>query len=405
MQKIIVTLGPSTNSLDKVSMIKSKGVDFVRVNMSHSSINDLKYFITLSKKVGLEFIIDTEGSQVRTGSLKSDRMYFNESDSVRLYNEVINNNDAKITLRPYGIISQLKLGDILYVDFDTLSMRISNIKNLKKGYVNAVIISSGYLGENKGVVIDSQIPRDFNIPTLTSKDIEAINIGIKEGIKYVAASFIRSMKAVHEVRKYSKNKMRIISKIECKDALKNLDEIILDSDYLLIDRGDLSKEIPVEKIPLVQKLILHKANVANKGVFVATNLLESMIDSRKPTRAEVHDIFVTIMDGAHGLVLAAETAIGKHPIGCINMLNKIIVNTMDVFNAVKVKNNEDELLKYLKKNNYLLDDELSYSIISPHGGKLINRYNFDSISKTYLDSLVSIKLTSDQQQDVYQIAM
>ena len=123
---------------------------------------------------------------------------------------------------------------------------------------------------------------------------------------------------------FVQNTMKIISKVECIDALENLNDIIWKSDYILIDRGDLSKEIPVEKIPYTQKIIIHRANKQNVGVFVATNLLETMIDHRKPTRAEVHDIIGTIVDGAEGLTLAAETAVGKYPMECINMLNKLI---------------------------------------------------------------------------------
>tara|TARA_B100000315_G_scaffold142296_1_gene131335 strand:- start:637 stop:2871 length:2235 start_codon:yes stop_codon:yes gene_type:complete len=401
MQKIIVTLGPATNSLDKVAMIKSKGVDFVRVNMSHSSLEDLKHFVTLSKKVGAEFIIDTEGSQIRTGYLKSNKLFFSENDEICLYDDLIDGDNNKISLRPKGIIAQLKLGDILYVDFDTLVMCITNIKNLKNGFVHSTVISSGYLGENKSVVIDSKFPRKFNISTLTQKDISAINLGINEGIKYVSASFIRSGDGVKEIKKYSKNKMKIISKIECKDALKHIDEIIHESDYLLIDRGDLSKEIPVIRIPLVQKVILQKANHAGIGVFVATNLLESMILNRKPTRAEVHDIFATIIDGAYGLVLAAETAIGNYPIGCINMLNKIIKNTNNLISEIKLNKLSNKFLR--DSDNYLLDDESSYSIIAPHGGELINRF-VNNDSDLQYDSVDKIKLNVNQLQDVYQIA-
>ena len=202
-------------------------------------------------------------------------------------------------------------------------MRVSNISTIKDGFIEATIISSGNLGKNKGVVIDPQVEKKYSIPNLTKKDIKAIQLGLEENIGYVAASFMRNIEAVREVKKISNYKMKIISKIECKDALENLNDIISESDYLLIDRGDLSKEIPIEKIPFTQKIILNRANNANKKVFVATNLLESMISNRKPTRAEVHDILNTIVDGAYGLTLAAETAIGNHPIGCINMLNKI----------------------------------------------------------------------------------
>ncbi|SVC42670.1 uncharacterized protein METZ01_LOCUS295524, partial [marine metagenome] len=324
---------------------------------------------------------------------------------IRIYKKSIVGDKKQISLKPWQIVNQLQEGDILYVDFDTLVMRVSNISTIKDGFIEATIISSGNLGKNKGVVIDPQVETKYSIPNLTKKDIKAIQLGLEENIGYVAASFMRNIEAVREVKKISNYKMKIISKIECKDALKNLDDIISESDYLLIDRGDLSKEIPIEKIPFTQKIILNRANNANKKVFVATNLLESMISNRKPTRAEVHDILNTIVDGAYGLILAAETAIGNHPIGCINMLNKIIRHSNLVINANEIRNKEKEFVQDLEKNNYLLDEGISSSIVKPHGGKLVNRYHEIKIDRNYYNSFKKIQLNANQQLDVEQIAI
>ena len=358
MTKIIVTLGPSTNTMEKVSLIKSKNVNFVRINMSHSSIEDLEYFIDLAKQVNIPFIIDTEGSQIRTGVLNSEFISFKENDVIRIYNDEIQGDSEKINLRPWQILDQLYEGDLLYVDFDTLVMRISDTSTINDGYISATIISSGKLGNNKGVVVDQRIERKISLPTLTPKDIEAIQVGLKWNIEHVAASFMRSGDAVNEVRRISKNKMKVISKVECKDAMENLDDIIIESDYILIDRGDLSKEIPIEKIPFTQKIILHRAKKLTTPVFVATNLLESMIENRKPTRAEVHDIINTIVEGAYGLTMAAETAIGKYPIGCINMLNKIINHSNLVINANEIRYKEEKFVKYLESLGGLIAKDI-----------------------------------------------
>lgn len=405
MTKIIVTLGPATNTFDKISMIKSKGVDFVRINMSHSSIDDLKYYIDLSKKAEIPFIIDTEGSQVRTGNLSKEFISYKENDRILIYRDEITGSNGKINLKPAQVLDQLEEGDILYIDFDTLVMRISDIGTIKEGFIEARVISSGNLGNNKGVVIDPRVEKIYTLPTLTKKDVEAIQYGLKERISYVAASFMRSGDAVREVRKISNNKMKIISKIECKDALNNLDDIIYESDYLLIDRGDLSKEIPVEKIPFTQKIILQRAKKANRGVYVATNLLESMITNRKPTRAEVHDIINTIVDGAYGLTLAAETAIGKYPLGCINMLNKIINHSNLVIDAKYTWNKEEKFVKYLEESNYLFDESVSSSLVKPHGGKLINRITNDDKIINDTKDLVKVQLDENHLVDIDQIAI
>jgi len=385
--------------------MKSKGVDFVRINMSHSTLKDLEYYIELANKADIPFIIDTEGSQIRTGDLSFDSYYYKENDKINLYKQKLIGDSKNITIRPWQILRQLNEGDVLYVDFDTLTLRISDTSTITQGFIQATVISSGLLGKNKGVAIDPQINRKFKIPTLSNKDVEAIKIGLKNDISFVAASFIRSGNDVKYLKKITKGKMKIISKIECLDALEKLDEIIKESDYLLIDRGDLSKEIPIEKIPFTQKIILSRAKSQNTNVFVATNLLESMIINRKPTRAEVHDVINTIVDGAYGLTLAAETAIGKYPIGCINMLKKIINHSSLIINEDEIRDKEKRFVNYLEKRNYLIDNDISSTLVTPHGGKLVNRFVNESIEKGYLNTLVKIQLTNSQQMDLEQIAI
>src|SRR3989344_27401 len=274
--KIIVTLGPSTSSENDLKKIKDKGVDFVRINMSHSSIDDLKYFIGLAKKVGIPFIIDTEGSQVRTGDLNSSSISLEENDEIRIHRQSLVGDNKKISLKPGHVVEQLEAGDLIYVDFNVLILRVSDVSTIADGYITAKAVNSGTLGRNKAVVIDSALDKKLHLPPLSEKDYESIAVGLAAGVKYIAASFMRSAEFVKAVRKASGNKMKIISKIECLDALGNLDEIIRESDYLLLDRGDMSKEILIEKIPLLQKILLDRAHRANKEIFVAPNLLEAM---------------------------------------------------------------------------------------------------------------------------------
>lgn len=229
--KIIVTLGPATRTEENLRKIKERGVGFVRINMSHSTIDDLRYFIALAKKVGIPFIIDTEGSQIRTGNLEQDKVTFNENADIKLYNHPIIGNLEKINLKPEGIVRQLETGDILHVDFDSLILRVSDTSTLDKGYITAKVISAGILGNNKAVAIDPGMDKKFTLPALSSKDYESINLGLEEGIGHIAASFMRSKAFVEEVRTATQGKMKIISKIECVDALENLDEIIEASDF------------------------------------------------------------------------------------------------------------------------------------------------------------------------------
>ena len=198
--------------------------------------------------------------------------------------------------------------------------------------------------------------------------------------------------------------MKIISKIECVEALENIDEIIQKSDAILIDRGDLGKEIPIEKIPLTQKIIIDKARRYNTGVFVATNLLETMVEKRNPTRAEVQDVVNTIVDGAAGLALAAETAIGKYRMQCINVLNRLIQHAELVVNESKPGSLENGFIRDLESSHYLLEN-ISSSLISPHGGKLVNRVLANPPKKSDLDALPKIRLDRNKQIEVEQIAV
>ncbi len=401
--KIIVTLGPATHTEQHLRRIKDKGVDFVRVNMSHSSLEDLAYFVNLSKKVSIPFIIDTEGSQIRIGKLKREVIRFKENDIVDIFAKNITGDSALLCMRPGYVIEQLEVGDLIYIDFDTLVLRVMDVSSISRGYITTKVISGGYIGSNKAVVIDPVFEKKFQLPPLSPKDYQAIALGLSMGIDHIAVSFVRSADSIDVARRATRNKMKIISKVECIEALEHIDEIIQKSDYILIDRGDLSKEIPIEKIPFTQKVILHKARRYRKGVYVATNLLETMVEKKKPTRAEVHDVVNTIVDGALGLTLAAETAIGKYPLECINMLNRIIQHAELVVNGSDPKSLENGYISKLETTNYLLNNA-STSLIPPHGGKLVNRVLAAPPDRCLLDSLPKIPLDQNKQMDVEQIA-
>ena len=259
--KIIVTLGPATNTEQDLRKIKDKGVDFVRVNMSHSSLEDLEYFINLSKRVGIPFIIDTEGSQIRTGDLQKGSITFKENDEVKIYAKEIAGDRKKLCLRPGYVVEQLDVGDLIYIDFDTLILRVTDVSSASMGYITGKTITGGLVGSNKAVVIDPVFEKKFQLPPLSPKDYQAIELGLREGISHIAVSFVRSGATIDEVRRATQNKMKIISKVECVDALEHINEIIQKSDFILIDRGDLSKEIPVEKIPFTQKVKIGRAHV------------------------------------------------------------------------------------------------------------------------------------------------
>lgn len=408
--QVIATLGPAT--LDDVHLrrFKAKGVDFVRVNMSHSTLDELKAAITLARRAGVPFIVDTEGAQVRTGTMEKPVIHYPENAVVRITSDAVLGSERILQLRPGTVLEQLEPGDLIHIDFDTLVLRVTNVATARLGYIMARVVTDGFVGNNKGVVIVPVVARQIVMPRLSEKDYGALEIGMRSGVSHVAVSFVRSAATVEHVRERTGGKMKIIAKIECLEALEHLDEIIETSDYLLIDRGDLSKEIPIERIPFTQKAIISKANACGVGVFVATNLLETMVERRKPTRAEVQDVINTVADGAHGLVLASETAVGKHPIECVNMLKRLIRQAETTLAALANETVSTPgvpagagMAGRMVAKLELEDPALSSALVAPHGGHLIHRVA--TRPRQDIDALPKVPLDPNTRMDFEQIAM
>ena len=225
-------------------------------------------------------------------------------------------------------ILKIPLQSKIFVGFDGIILKVLK-KNKDKNFLVTKVINSGILGSNKGVHIDKKI----NLFCLTEKDKSAILYAREFGIKNFAMSFVNSEKDVILMRKIIGKKNYLISKIETLNAIKNLKKISKYSNAVLIDRGDLSREVPIERIPLAQEYIINLSKKTKTPVFVATNLLETMIRDSQPTRAESHDIYSTLKQGASGLVLAAESAIGLDPIACATFLKKCISQQYKKFNS------------------------------------------------------------------------
>lgn len=307
--EIFCTLGPSSLNKKFLSTAQTKRVDLVRLNMSHLSINTLKKNIKFIKKCSnLKICIDTEGAQIRTKIDKNKNL--KKGQKISIY------KTEKFHLYPDDVFEKLKKADVLEIGFDGLILKI--LKKNKNSFL-AECIRSGNLEKNKGVHLSN---RKIKLNYLTEKDLKAIEVGKKFKIKNYALSFTNT---VGDVKKFSKLLPREnkIYKIETSQALKNFNSLKKISNNFLIDRGDLSKEITIEKIPQAQRNIFKNKKLKNK-VYIATNLLESMIEKPFPTRAEANDIYSAIEMGASGLVLAAETAVGKYPEYCLNFLKKII---------------------------------------------------------------------------------
>ncbi|MBS3112480.1 sulfate adenylyltransferase [Candidatus Woesearchaeota archaeon] len=400
MVDIVCTLGPSCDTVEILQEMKASGMTFARINTSHVGLDYVKKAIPLCEQVGVPLIIDTAGAQVRTGDLEKSVAAFEEGDYVLITGCNIRGNNKEINLWPSEMVKQLEPGDMISIDFDALLLSVIEIIGDK---VRAKVVNGGVMGRNKSVVVTDRYGVKRELPSLSEQDKEILRYSIENGIKYVAASFMNSSDDVKEVKKVLGNKVKIISKVESKKALANLNEIIELSDFILIDRGDLSKEISIERIPLTQKIIIKTASNFKIPVFVATNLLESMSEKRTPTRAEANDVINTILDGAKGLVLAGETAVGKYPLECVKMLAKLVEHSELVTN-IDIDNG-DSVLKRLEELNYISSETIAGNLVKAHGGRLVNRMLKKALSQNYIDSLYKIKIDENKYMDAEQIAI
>lgn len=309
--KIFCTLGPSSLN-SKFLRFSNNNVDLLRLNMSHISLKNLKKNIQYIRKFSkVPICLDTEGAQIRTKIKKKRKFKINQFIQIK--------KGGNFSLYPENIINKLKISDILELGFDGLIVKVVKIAKFKN-LVKLKVLQPGYLENNKGVHLRN---RKIKIDFLTTKDKKAIEIAKNNNIKNYALSFTNSLENVKSFNKLLPKSINIF-KLETLKAIQNFKVMRQEGKFFLIDRGDLSKDIKLEKVPLAQRYI--QKFKKNSKIFIATNFLENMLEKPYPTRAEVNDIYNSLEMGANGLVLAAETAVGKYPIECVKFL-KLMINS------------------------------------------------------------------------------
>ncbi|MFA6023165.1 MAG: sulfate adenylyltransferase [Candidatus Pacearchaeota archaeon] len=389
--KIIATIGPESNNPDTLSKLKDRGASFFRINLSHTEEDEIEKRILDIKSYGIPIILDTEGSQVRSGN--TQEIEFIEGDTIRLYDKRITCDSKNIWLNPVEVASSLRETDLISIDFNSLLIKVFNTENLEKeGYIDCKVLIGAKIGGKKAVHISSDT---FKLPAFSKKDLKAIEIAKKYGIKHFTLSFMECKDSVNYFRNLYPEAV-IYSKIESKKGLENFEQIAQESDGILIDRGDLSSQVNLEKIPFIQKHIIAKCRLLGKEVFVATNTLEQMSFSLKPNRAEVNDIINTVLDGATGIALTKEIAAGKYPIETINMISLLLKQIEFV-----QENSHKDIIDKIEKSDYLTSNNVPELLVKPHGGKLIERVSNEKIN------LPDKKLTINEEilMDVEQIAV
>ncbi|HEX6035401.1 MAG TPA: pyruvate kinase, partial [Anaerolineales bacterium] len=351
LPEILCTLGPASLNRRTIQRLEQSGATLFRINLSHTRLADLPGIIkTIQDATQIPICLDTEGAQIRTGEFVDRSINLRDNTVVRVHFRRVPADDRNFNLYPLEIARLLELGDFISIDFNSALVQVIGKES---DCVLMRVLQGGLVGQNKAVTVERDIP----MPPLTEKDVAALALGREMGLSHFALSFAGRGEDVQYIRRIAGDNAFIISKIESRSGIKNLEEIAAGSDALLIDRGDLSRQVPIELLPQTQKSIIQRARAVACRVYVATNLLESMVSTPTPTRAEVNDIYNTLADGADGLVLAAETAIGKYPIQCASMVSKIIHG---------FQQNE------LEGDQFYPPDAVSL-LIEPHGGRLVHR--------------------------------
>ena len=350
MKSIIVTIGPSSIRESTLFNIKKAGANIFRINLSHSNKVLLEKYINILQKAELPISIDTQGPQLRVCA-------FNLEKNIAIGKRVLihfkvnpdfnSESENYILLNHPEAIYQISKGDIIRIDFGGMVLKCIDVLN--DNVIISKIISCGPITINRAVDI---VNKTINLNILTSFDKFAISHAYSKGCRKFFASFVSSGKDVHEIRKHLPKDCELVSKIETIKGIQNIDEIIISSDQILIDRGDLSRETSISMVPLATKDIIQKCNKNSIPVYVATNVLDSMMYNVIPSRAEVSDIYNLLNSSVNGIVLAAEVAIGKNPVKSVALLRHL----MNIF-----ENYENDFLntKILKKpSKELIGEEL-----------------------------------------------
>lgn len=330
--KIIATLGPSVNSESKILSLIKSGVDVFRLNFSHGDHKQHQQFINkvrrLNEKYDLHTCLlgDLQGPKIRTGNIAPGSVTLKRGKSFYFINEeTVEGDDQIVPINYEAFPRDVKKGDRVLLDDGKIEVKVEHTD--EKKYVKVKVIHGGELESKKGV----NLPHTkVSLPSLTEKDQKDLDFALENNIEWIALSFVRTADDITEVQDYiakREKNARVIAKIEKPEAIKNIDSIINQAEGMMVARGDLGVELKMEDLPLAQKSIVNKSMAASKPVIIATQIMESMIENPKPTRAESNDVANAVIDGADALMLSGETSIGKYPVRVIETMRKIIKTT------------------------------------------------------------------------------
>ena len=329
--KIVCTIGPASDSRCVLTKMIEQGMNVARLNFSHGEHADHKAKIDLIKEVRGELgahvaiMLDTKGPEIRTGRFAKPEVELQVGQEYILTTEDIEGDETKCSISYKGLPGDVVAGNKILIDDGLIELEV---KETNETEIRCVVNNAGIVKNNKGINVPGV---KIHLPSLTEKDINDIKFGVENGIDFIAASFIRKASDVRAIREVLKScggeGVRIIAKIENKEGVDNIAEIVSVSDGIMVARGDLGVEIPAEQVPIIQKHIIRRCNYEGVPVITATQMLDSMMRNPRPTRAEVADVANAILDGTDAIMLSGESASGKYPIEALKTMNNIALTT------------------------------------------------------------------------------
>mgnify|MGYP003607512980 FL=1 len=330
--KIIATLGPASSDKETMLQLVQAGVDIFRINFSHADYDIVKKNVETIREINQELgqsvgiLGDLQGPKLRVGVVK-EGSYLNPGDILTFTNEKIEGDSKRVYMTYQKFPQDVKVGETIMIDDGKLVLQVTETNNVDT--VRAKTIQGGPLSSKKGVNLPNT---NVSLPALTEKDVEDANFILDLELDWIALSFVRHAQDIIDlkeiIKKHPTNRLKtpIIAKIEKPEGVKNIEEILMECDGLMVARGDLGVEVPMEEVPAIQKNLVEIARKYSKPVIIATQMMETMITSLTPTRAEVNDVANSVLDGADAVMLSGETSVGRYPVDVVKNMSKIVKN-------------------------------------------------------------------------------
>lgn len=401
--KIICTIGPASRSVDMLVELSKAGMDVVRLNFSHGSYDEHLENINNIKQASnilgtpIPILMDLCGPKLRIGVVE-EGTFIKEGDEITITTKDIIGNNKIISTNYLQLTQDIKPGDMILIDDGLIKLKAKTVTN---DNINCEVVYGGFLKSKKGINLPGV---NLSVPSITQKDINDLDFGLKNGVDFIALSFVRHHTDILKLREIINSKgykKPIIAKIEKPEAISDINAIIRESDMVMVARGDLGVEVNTEEVPLLQKMIIEKCNYYGRPVITATQMLESMVNNPRPTRAEASDVANAVLDGTDAVMLSAETSVGHYPIHTVRIMDLIAKKIEEKRRPIKdftnvIKEEEFNLVDRISKGACVLANDIKASAIlaitkTGRTARYLSRYRPNTPIIAFTDNLDVLK--------------